>query len=198
MRTRESPLQLEVEIAALLEGAPDGRVDPVPFLRRGIEACAAQGDTSLNPCAALAAAIKLGQKFGAASDALVQADRALADHFVSRLAPSAEGALNKLALENDVLNLSELTPPAMLASLSRRFLAEVVYTYVGDVIKAHSTQTQQLILASPLTLQSLRVTTDRRLGQPVQASRLRGRATDAALRPCQAARAAAAPVRTHG
>ena len=90
--------------------------------------------SAVNPGAALEAAITVASGLGVDVSG---ADTTLSHCFFRRLSPSytqTGGARNALTRSNDVLDLPELTPPTLLASLRLRFEREVVYTHVGHVV----------------------------------------------------------------
>ncbi|KAL1525944.1 hypothetical protein AB1Y20_020770 [Prymnesium parvum] len=89
---------------------------------------------AINPGSALEAAVVLARKLEIDT---VEAERKLADSFFHRLTPSyteSGNAKNVLTLDNDVLDLPELTQTTLLDSLNLRFQREVIYTHVGDVV----------------------------------------------------------------
>ena len=89
--------------------------------------------STVNAGAALEAAIGVARRVGID---VGEAEQALADCFFLRLSPSyTDGgrAKNVLTLDNNVLDLPELTQATLLQSLNARFMRGVIYTNVGDI-----------------------------------------------------------------
>ena len=122
------------EGVAIGESVQEAASTQLEAAAKAADIASSEHSSAVNPGSALEAAIVLARKVGVDT---ASAELKLADSFFHRLAPSYTElgkAKNVLTLDNDVLDLPELTQESLLNSLKLRFQREVIYTHVGDVV----------------------------------------------------------------